>query len=181
MGKQQILFVTILYILSLYNVLAGIQYKRADCFLCPPTRKEITTPNPTISVTYGQYREVGSLNNKDSNRDSDLGYTYSTTNTRKYTAGIDIGANFLGIEVRASLGGELSWSKTESLSGKKTIPAHKVGHAYIRDKITTAIFRHKVQVQEKISGRWKNKGPAKTRISQVITTTPDLKIDIQDN
>ena len=181
MGKQQILFIGLLYILSLYNVLASKQYENVFCLFCPPTRREIDTQKPSISISYGQYREAGSLNNKGSNKSSDLSYTYSVTNTRKFSAGLDIGANILGVEVKASLGGELSYSKTESLTGKKTIPANKVGYAYIRDKISTASFMHKIQIQEKISGVWKNKGPVKTTISQVVTTSPDLKIDIKDN
>ena len=177
MGKQQIVFATILYILSLYNVLAGTQIENVFCLFCPPTRKLITTQKPSISVRYGPYTEKGSLNNKGVNKPSELSYTYSVTNSRKFSAGVDIGASFLGAEVKASIGGELSYSKTESITTKKTIPANKVGHISIRDKISTAIFRHKIQIQEKISGRWKNKGPAKTSISKVTTISPDLRID----
>ena len=176
MGKQQILFITILYILSLYNVLARKQYEDLIYFFSTQ-RKEIDTQKPTISVVYGPYKEVGSFSNKNSNNTSEFSYTYSAQNSRKFSTGIDIGANNLVIEVKDSLGGELSWSKTISLSDKKLIPANKVGRAYVRDKISTAIFRHKIQIQEKISGRWKNKGPAKTSISKVTTISPDLRID----
>ena len=63
MGKQQILFITILYILSLYNVLARKQY--VDLFYIFSTqRKEIDTQQPRISVVYGPYKEVGSFSNK---------------------------------------------------------------------------------------------------------------------
>ena len=179
MGKQQILFVTILYILSLYNVLAGTQYENVNCLFCPPTRKQISTQRPSTSVSYGPFRERGSLNNKGSNKASELSYTYSVTNSRKFSVGAEIGASLLGAEVKASIGGELSYSRTESIATKKLIPANKVGHILVRDKITTAIFRHKIQIQEKVSGRWKNKGPAKTSISKVITTSPDVKIDLK--
>ena len=177
MAKQQIFFVTIIYILSLYNVLAGRHYENLISLFGPPIRKEITTTQkPSIKVTYSQYRQVGILDNKVSDRASELSFTFSATYSRKFTPGIDISSNILGLEVSASIGGELSWSKTEPLTGKKIIPAKKVGQAFIRDKISTAIFKHKIQLQEKISGKWRNKGPAKTSISKVITTTPELKI-----
>ena len=180
MGKQQILFITILYILSLYNVLARKQYEDVFVLFGPPTRKEIDTQKPSISVTYGQYKEVGSLNNKQSNKAREFSYSFSAKNSRKFNAGLDMNAKILGIEVRDSLGGELSWSKTVQISNKKLIPVNKVGRAYVRDKISTAIFRHKIQIQEKVSGKWKNKGPVRTSISKVITTTQELKIDIKD-
>lgn len=181
MGKQQIFLIAILYMLSLSNVLGAIQYQNIPCIFCPPTRRKIDTSKPSIHTSFSNWVEKGSYNNKESNRESEFSYQYSSTNSRKFTAGLDIGANFLFFEVKASIGGELSWSKTDSLTGKQSIPAHKVGYAYIRDRVSTAIFRHKVQIQEKISGRWKDKGPVKIRTSKVVTTIPEIKIDIKDN
>ena len=101
MGKQQILFITILYILSLYNVLARKQYEDLIYFFSTQ-RKEIDTQQPRISVVYGPYKEVGSFSNKNSNNTGEFSYTYSPKNSRKFSTGIDIGANNLGIEIKDS-------------------------------------------------------------------------------
>ncbi len=155
------------------------------CFLedniGPPSRKEIITSKPSITVTYGQYKEVGSINNKGSNRSTEASFSHSAINSRKFNPGSEISVNTLGGEVKSSIGGELSWNKKEIISVKKTIPANKAGHLYVRDKISTAIFRHKIQIQKLISGKWKYMGPSKTSISKVITTTPDIKFEIKDN
>ena len=181
MGKQQIFISAIFYILSLSNVLGDIQYENIFCLFCPPTRRMIDTSKPSIHTSYGNWVLKGTFNNKGINRTAEFSYQYSSTNSRKFTAGLDVGAKFLFFEVKASIGGELQWSKTDTLTGQQSVPANKVGYAYIRDRISTAIFRHKVQIQEKISGKWKNKGPLKVTTSKVITTIPEIKIDIKDN
>ena len=61
------------------------------------------------------------------------------------------------------------------------IPSNKVRFAYISDKITTAIFTHKIQHQEYISGKWKNTSLIRTSKSIVITTIPELIFEIKDN
>ena len=181
MGKQQILFAIILYILSISYVLAGIQYEDILVIIGNQARRKITTSNPSSSSTYSPWREEGSFNNKGNNRIAEFEYSYSSTSTRTFSIGAEINAKFLLAEVKGSIGGELQWSKTQSFTGKRTIPANKVGHAYIRDKVTTSIFRHQIQVQEKINNVWTNKDSPKTSISRVVTTTPEIKIDIKDN
>ena len=124
MGEQQILFVTILYILSLHNVLSGRQYENILDFIGPPSRKEIITSKPSITETYGQYKELGSINNKGSNSSNEASFSHSEINSRKFNVGSEISVNTLGVEVKSSIGGELSWNKKETISVKKTIPAH---------------------------------------------------------
>ena len=180
MGKQQILFITILYILSLYNVLARKQYEDLIYFFSTQ-RKEIDTQKPTISVVYGPYKEVGSFSNK---KILIILVSLAIRIPQKIQENLaleQILVPIIWVQKLRTLGGELSWSKTVSLSDKKLIPANKVGRAYVRDKISTAIFRNKIQIQEKVSGKWKNKGPVRTSISKVITTTQELKINIEDN
>ena len=181
MGKVQVLLIIILNILSLSSVLAdSVKYEGIFCLFCE-ARRQIRTSKPSIYTSYGNKRETGSFNNKGVNQPAEFSYSYESSNTRKFSAGLNIGFNILGAEVKASLGGELQWTKTEKFIGKQTIPANKVGHAYITDRITTAVFRHTIQEQQKISGRWKNRGPSKSTTSKVITTTPELKIEIKDN
>ena len=177
MGKQQFLFIGLLYILSLYNALALIQHELIAWFLSPSLRQEIDTHISKVKVSQGEYIKVGFVNNTRSNKPYDYSFTYSVANTRNYSAGQNISTNVLRKELNATIGGELSYKKIVPLTGKKIIPAHKVGFAYIRSKITTVTFNHTIQIQMLYSGEWENRGPAKTSISIVNTTSYELKID----
>ncbi len=179
MGKQ-FLFLALLNILSLSYVFAGVRTEGYFC-LFKECRKQITTTGPKSSTSIKNRKEAGTFNNKGVQQTGSFTYSYSSTNSRKFSAGLDIGANILGAEIKASLGGELQWIKTETFAGTQRIPPNKVGHAYLSDRVTTSVFTHKIQHQEKISGKWKNVGPVKTSKSTVTTTIPELKIEIKDN
>jgi hypothetical protein len=179
MGKQ-FLFIAILYILSVSSVLAGVRTEGYFCWF-KECRKKITTTGPRTSTSIQNKKEAGTFNNKGIQSYGDFSYSYSSSNSRKFSAGLDVGANILGLEIKASLGGELQWVKTETFTGTQRIPPNKVGHAYLSDRVTTAVFTHQIQHQEKVSGKWKNVGPVKTSRSTVTTTIPELKIEIKDN
>ena len=179
MGKQ-FLFIAILYILSVSSVLSGVRYEGYFC-LFKECRKQITTTGPRTSTSIKNKKEAGTFSNKGNKSYGDFSYNYSSSNSRKFSAGLDVGANILGLEIKGSLGGELQWVKTESFTGTQRIPPNKVGHAYLSDRITTAVFTHKIQHQEKVSGKWKNVGPVKTSQSKVITTIPEINIEVKDN
>jgi len=70
-----------------------------------------------------------------------------------------------------------------SFKGTKEVPTNKVAHAIITDTVTTHTFKHTIQHQEKGLNEkvWKNAGPATTSTSSVVTTTPELKIEVRDN
>ena len=180
MGKVQFLFISIINILSLSSVLAGISYDNYCCYfgIC---RKQIITTGPTKHTSIKNKREVGTFNNKGVNKAAEFSYQYTSSNSRKLSLGNDINPKILESEIKKSIGGELQWTKTETFKDTQKIPANKVGHAYISDKITTAIFTHKIQHQSRVSGKWKNNGPVRISKSSVITTTPELKIEIKDN
>ena len=177
---KQFLFIATLYILSLSSVLAGIKTEEYFC-LFEKCRKQVTTTGPTTETKIQNKKEVGTFNNKGVQQAGQFAYQYKSSNTRKFNAGLDVGANILGLEIKGSLGGELQWVREESFTGTQRIPPNKVGHAYLSDRVTTATFTHKIQHQEKVSGKWKNVGPAKTSKSTVTTTIPELKIEIKDN
>ena len=177
---KQFLFIATLYILSLSSVLAGVKTEEYFC-LFGRCRKQITTTGPVTSTSIKNMKEVGTFNNKGVQSTGQFAYQYKSSNSRKFNAGLDVGANILGLEIKGSLGGELQWVKTESFTGTQRIPPNKVGHAYLSDRVTTARFTHKIQHQKYISKKWKNDGPVKTSYSDVITTIPELKIEIKDN
>ena len=179
MGKQ-FLFIALLYILSASSVLASVRYEGYFC-LFKECRKQITTTGPKTFTTVKNKKEAGTFSNKGNKSYGDFSYNYSSSNSRKFSAGAEVGANILGLEIKGSLGGELQWVKTESFTGTQRIPPNKVGHAYLSDRVTTATFTHKIQHQKFISGKWQNTAPLKTSKSTVTTTIPELKIEIQDN
>ena len=96
--------------------------------------------------------------------------------------GAGITKEILGLEVSATIGGEISYSQTRSISSTANIPGGKVGVAYLRDKIRTTKYRHVVQRQKTdIKGNWVNVGSEKTSYSTVTTKTPEIKVDIKNN
>ena len=177
---NQFLFIAILYILSLSSVLAGVRYEGYFC-LFGECRKKITTTGPATRTSIKNRKEAGTFSNKGNKSSGEFSYNYKSSNSRKFNAGLDVGANILGLEIKGSLGGELQWVKEESFTGTQRVPPNKVGHAYLSDRVTTATFTHKIQHQKKVSGKWKDDGPVKTSRSTVITTIPELKIEIKDN
>ena len=180
MGKVHAFFIAMLNILSLSTVLAGTQYEYYICIF-KDCRKQITTPAPSITKVPTNRREVGSFNNKGEKKSAQFTYQYSSSNTRRFSPGVDVGFNILGIEIKAGVKGDLEWTRTDTFSGTREVPPNKVAHAIITDIVTTHTFTHKIQHQDKVSKVWKNVGPATFSKSKVITTTPEFKIEIRDN
>ena len=82
-------------------------------------------------------------------------YYFSEKTSRSMGAGASVGT-ILGAEVRASLGGDASYSRTQSYTYKVIIPAGKIGHIYVSEKTSLAKFRHVIQPQIKDGQIWKN-------------------------
>jgi hypothetical protein len=181
MGQKQLLFASIILILSLSNVLADTRYQDAGCLFCPPRRKMITTTLSHVSKSYTPWREEGRYNNLGNNSRAIYSYAIParTIRTSKFAADIDY--NIISKEITDKLKGKSpKYDITETLRGKKTIPPKKVGVAMYRERKETATFKHLVQFQEKVSGKWVNKGPAKTKYTYVTTAYPDITIEIRN-
>ena len=181
MGKKQLLFASIIYILSLSNVLADTQYQDAGCFLCPPRRKKITTGTPSISNSYSPWREEGRYNNLGNKSSATYSYAIPARTIRTSSFAADIDYKILSKEITDKLKGKSpQYETSETLEGQHYIPPNKVGVAMYRERKETAIFRHQIQFQEKISGKWINKGPITFKTTRVTTVTPEIKIEIRD-
>jgi len=181
MEKKQLLFVSIIYILSLSNVLADIQYQDAGCLFCPPRRKMITTTLSYISKSYTPWREEGRYNNLGNNSGATYSYEIParTIRTSKFAADIDY--TIISKEITDKLKGKSpQYDISETLKGKQYIPPKKVGVAMYRERQETASFRHQIQFQEQISGKWINKGPATFKYTYVTTAYPEINIEIRD-
>ena len=143
-------------------------------------RDRVVTTKESQSTSYSNWVEKGSHSNLNNNSPQTFTYSYSETNSRTFSMGAGINKEILGLEVSASIGGSLSWSKTDTLSGSANVPGKRVAHAYIRKKIITAKFKHVIQRQSTdVTGKWVNSGSQKTSYSTVKTTTPEIKIDIK--
>ena len=92
MGKLQVLFISILNILNLSSVLDGVKY---EDYCCPfkICRKQITTIEPSKHTFIKNKREVGIFNNKGAKKIAEFSYQYSSSNTRKFSLGSDVGVN----------------------------------------------------------------------------------------
>ena len=181
MGKKQLLFASIIYILSLSDVLADTQYQDAGCFLCPPRRKKITTGSPSISNSFSPWREEGRYNNLGNKSSATYSYAIPARTIRTSSFAADIDYKIISKEITDKLKGKSpQYETSETLEGQHYIPPNKVGVAMYRERKETAIFRHQIQFQEKISGKWINKGPVTFKTTRVTTATPEIKIEIRD-
>ena len=102
-----------------------------------------------------------------------------TIRTSSFAA--DINYNIISKEITDKLKGKSpKYDITETLRGKKTIPPKKVGVAMYRERKETATYKHQIQLQEQISGKWINKGPATSKYTHVATAFPEITIEIRD-
>ena len=181
MEKKQLLFASIIYILSLSNVLADTQYQDAGCFLCPPRRKKITTGAPSISNSYSPWREEGRYNNLGNKSSATYSYAIPARTIRTSSFAADIDYKIISKEITDKLKGKSpQYETSETLEGQHYIPPNKVGVAMYRERKETATIKHLVQFQEQVSGKWVNKGPAITKYTYVTTAYPEISIDIRD-
>ena len=182
MGKKQLLFVSILYILSLSNVLTDdIQYQDAPCLFCPPRRKKITTGKPYISNSYTPWSEAGSFNNLGSDKTATFFYSVPAQQRRTSSFAADIDSNLISKQITDKLNGTPpKYDIYEKLEGSEKIPPKKVGIALYREKTETATFKHQIQFEEHISGKWRIKGPTTYKYTYVTTVTPEIKVEIRD-
>ena len=181
MGKKQLLFASIIYILSLSNVLADTQYQDAGCFLCPPRRKKITTGTPSISNSYSPWREEGRYNNLGNKNGATYSYAIPARTIRTSSFAADIDYKIISKEITDKLKGKSpQYETSETLEGQHYIPPNKVGVAMYRERKETATFRHQIQLQEQISGKWINKGPVTSKYTHVTTAFPEITIEIRD-
>ena len=181
MGKQQILFAIILYILSLSYVLAGTQYEDILVIIGNPARKKITTSSPSSHSTYSPWKEEGSFNNRGNDRGATYSYSIPAKSLRTSSFAADISSSLISKEIADKLNGKPpKYEITETIKGEKYIPPNKIGVAMYREKKEILTFRHQIQIQEKISGVWKNKGSVTTKTTTVTTVTPEIKIEIRD-
>ena len=136
-----------------------------------------TTHTSTTTSTSGRTLKV-TYDNSKSKVAFDNTYKFQETISRSMSASASVGANILGIEVGASLGGSSSYSREESFSYSVKIPAGKIGRVYASEKTEIAKFRHIIQPQQKsLSDPWKNSGGMKVEISTVITKSPVYSLE----
>ena len=185
MEKKLINTFLLAFILCFIGVQTSTQYidrGSTTGFIPYQLRDKVVTTKTQETTSYSSWVEKGSYNNKKNSSPQTFSYSFSETNSRSFTLGAGITKNILGLEVSLSIGGELSWSKTDSFTGSAEVPGNKVGHAYLRNKIVTAKFKHVIQRQKTdIKGTWQNSGTESTSFSTVISKTPEIKIDILNN
>ena len=170
---------TLFLILCTSIVQSTTQYKYTCLF--NQCRNKITTTTATDSVSYTRYVEQCSFDNKKGVRDSVQTYTISHTSSRTASASASVGMDILGIEIKATLSGEVSYSTTKTISNQVTIPPGKVVHILLRDKRTTTVFIHHIEPQVPQNGVWvHDPNPnVSTRIerSYVTTVSPDISFE----
>ena len=180
MGKKQLLFASIIYILSLSNVLADVQYQDANCLFCPQRRKMITTSS-FLSKSYSPWREEGRYNNLKNPSSARFSYSIPARTLRYSSFAAEIDAGIIRKEIFNKVDGKPpSFDIKETLKGEKFIPPNKVGVALYRERKETVTFRHQIQLQEKSSGKWRNKGPVTVKYTYVNTAYPEIKVEIRD-
>ena len=172
--KATYCFFTLFVILSSYGVQAGsYTTKNFGCDFFATCRNVISTTK-SQSVSYTSKIEKGIYDNRQSSIASDFSYSVSSTNSRSINRGGSIDLQIIRIE----LGSTDEYSKTETIQNTVTVPARKVGHVYVRDKITTITLTHLIREEILDNGKWKDHGKRVERsTSKTVTTEISVKTD----
>ena len=173
--KTTYFLLTLFIILTSYGIQAGVQYTYPLCLLKDCRNVITTTYTGTITSTSKKTLKVTYDNSKGKTA-FEKTYSFSDTTSRSMSASPSVGAKILSAEVKASLGGEASYSRTQSFSYTVKIPAGKIGRVYVSQRTDVAKFRHVIQPQEKPLGdpvsNYKNVSGMKTEYSTVTTKSP---------
>ena len=173
--KTTYLLFTLFLILTSYGIQAAVQYKYEPICLLHDCRKMITTTYTGTSTTTSRKIEKVSYDNTKGKLTVENTYKYTETSTRTSNAGATIGGKILGIEIKASIGGETSFTKSEEFTVQMKVPPGKIGRIYLSERTAVAKFRHVIQPQIREFGStvWKtdpNPG-APMRIEYSTVTT----------
>ena len=182
--KTTYFLLTLFIILSSYGIQAGVQYLDTPLCCVHDCRTMITTTYVgSSSMISGKTLKV-SYDNSQGKVTYENTYTFTETTSRIMNASPTIGAKFLSQEVKASLGGETSYTRTETYRYSVKIPPGKIGRVYVTEKTTIANFRHVIQPQIREFGlnNWKadpNPGaPMRIEYSTVTTKSPEFSLEI---
>ena len=176
--KSIYFLLTLFIILTSYGIQAGVQYVKQTCtqFEC---RKVITTTYVGSTTSNSRKIEKASYDNSKGKTALEKTYSFSLSTSRTMSASASVGTTVLGKEVKASLGGDASYKRTQNYSYKVKIPAGKIGHIYLSEKTSIAKFRHVIQPQIKEGQQnWKNNpnSSMKVEFSTVTTKTPEFSL-----
>ena len=129
-----------------------------------------STSRKTLKTTYDNSKSKIPFENT---------YTFSETTSRTMSASASVGASILSAEVKASIGGEASYSRTQSYSAQVRVPAGKIGRVYVSEKTEVARFRHVIQPQKQRPGDndFKNELGMQTQYSTVTTKSPVFSLE----
>ena len=169
-------------ILTFYGIQAGVQYTYPICLL-RDCRNVITTTFLGNEDSLSAKTDLITIDNTGSNVNFEHTYSFSQTVSRSMTASASIGAGILGVEVKATLEGQTSYSRTETFQYKVVIPPKKTGRVFSQVKTTKSKFRHVIQPQVKEFGEktWKKDpnpaAPMKIEYSYVYTKSPVFGMD----
>ena len=173
--KTAYFLLTLFIILTSYGIQGGVQYINGPWSPLRDCRRMITTTYLGTSTTTSRKVEIVSYDNTQGKTTVENTYHYSETSTRTSSAGASVGGSILGIEIKASIGGETSFSKTESFTVNMKVYPGKIGRIYLSEKRAVARFRHVIQPQVREFGTtvWKKDtnpaAPMKTEFSTVTT------------
>ena len=178
--KTTYFLLTLFIILTSYGIQAGVQYTYPIC-LFKDCRTMISTTYTGTTTSTSRKSLKTTYDNSKSKVAFDNTYTFTETTSRSMSASASVGANILGVEVGATLGGSASYSKTQSYSYSVKIPAGKIGRVYVSEKTEVAKFRHVIQPQEKGLGepasKFHNVAGMKTEYSTVTTKSPVFSLE----
>ena len=178
--KATYFLLALLIILTSYGIQAGVQYTYPICFFKECRNMISTTYTGTTSSTSGKSLKVSYDNTKGKTMLQNT-FTCSEPTTRSMSASPSVGANILSAEVRASLGGEASYSRTQTFSVQVNVPVGKIGRVYVSQRTDVAKFRHVIQLQQKETGepdsKYKNIQGMNTEFSTVTTKTPVFSVE----
>lgn len=151
-----------------YGITGGI--------MCYSTRVKYTQTSCTSTTTKGSKTKVATIENTGSTK-ATKSITLSETTSRSYSVSANIPLDIIKADVKATIGGSVSYSKTISVSASAEVPKKSSSSVYLRYDTTTTTYTYTCQKQQQnIYGEWINVGKTYTKTLKVVTKVPVLTV-----
>lgn len=146
--------------------------------VCYSTRTKVTSSVASKKVTEVDREKVGGVNNKNSSTPSTMSVSLTKSKTRNYSFSVsaDTPLSIFKNDVKAQIGGNISFSESKNLSCSKEVPARKKGEIWLYYEKEVTKFKYVCQRQQtNISGKWYKKGSSYTKYGTTTTKVPFLE------
>ena len=170
-----ILALTLIFSVAVNDVQPSYAYSKVyynnygvtDGIVCYTTRTKVVSKLTTKRITYTKKKKIGQVKNTGKKAATkSISFSENRTRTFNFSVSADVPIKCLKQDVKATLGGALSYSKTVTIS---------TSAVYMRYEKEVATYMYTCQDQQQdIGGNWYNKGKPYVKYATVTTKVPEL-------